>query len=218
MASMARISRSRRRRGVSGGSPGSRQLFLEGDDRLRPLQLPLEPAILRLELLDARVDGAGRLAPAAPAHLPQARPPRAAAASSSAATSTTPRAVTGAPTSPGFLHASACVRMRSRYSAEKRRRWTVAGTSGSGSGGRDRVDLHDFWHASHLSNPPRPYTNLTREVVSQIIGTGGRSTSVTSSSPMWNAMLRTGSFVTHRMMRVSSSTRSSANVPALATR
>ena len=71
MASMARISRSRRRRGVSGGSPGSRQLFLEGDDRLRPLSLPLEPAILRLELLDARVDGAGRLAPAAPAHLPQ---------------------------------------------------------------------------------------------------------------------------------------------------
>ena len=38
---------------------------------------------------------------------------------------------------------------------------------------RDHVHLHDFWHASHLSNPPRPYTNLTREVVSQIIGTGG---------------------------------------------
>ena len=23
---------------------------------------------------------------------------------------------------------------------------------------RDRVDLHDFWHARHLSNLPRPYT------------------------------------------------------------
>ena len=40
---------------------------------------------------------------------------------------------------------------------------------------RDRVDLHDFWHARHLSNLPRPYTNLIREVVSQIIGTGGIS-------------------------------------------
>ena len=38
---------------------------------------------------------------------------------------------------------------------------------------RGRVDLHDFWHARHLSNLPRPYTNLIREVVSQIIGTGG---------------------------------------------
>ena len=44
-----------------------------------------------------------------------------------------------APTSPGCLHASACLRMRNRYSAEKRRRWTVAGTSGSGSDGRDVV-------------------------------------------------------------------------------
>ena len=35
------------------------------------------------------------------------------------------------------------------------------------------LDLHDFWHARHLSNLPRPYTNLIREVVSQIIGTGG---------------------------------------------
>ena len=38
-----------------------------------------------------------------------------------------------APTSPGFLHASACVRMRSRYSAVKRRRSGFAGTSGSGT-------------------------------------------------------------------------------------
>ncbi|MEP7247460.1 MAG: helix-turn-helix domain-containing protein [Gammaproteobacteria bacterium] len=28
-------------------------------------------------------------------------------------------------------------------------------------------------HARHPSNPPRPYTNLTRKVVSPIIGTGG---------------------------------------------
>ena len=38
---------------------------------------------------------------------------------------------------------------------------------------RDHVQLHGFWHASHLSVPPRPYTNLIRKVVSQIIGTGG---------------------------------------------
>ena len=63
--------------------------------------------------------------------------------------------------------------MRSRYAGGKRRRSTFAGTSGSGSLARDRVDLHDFWHARHLSNLPRPYTNLIREVVSQIIGTGG---------------------------------------------
>ena len=44
-----------------------------------------------------------------------------------------------APTSPGFLQASACLRMRSRYAAGKRRRWTVAATSGSGSGARDVV-------------------------------------------------------------------------------
>ena len=29
---------------------------------------------------------------------------------------------------------------------------------------RDHVHLHNFWHASHLSHLPRPYTNLTREV------------------------------------------------------
>ena len=80
--------------------------------------------------------------------------------------------------------------MRSRYAGGKRRRSTFAGTSGSGSLARDpitgpgppvalrprprdRVDLNDFWHARHLSNLPRPYTNLIREVVSQIIGTGG---------------------------------------------
>ena len=40
-----------------------------------------------------------------------------------------------APSSRGFLQASACVRMRSRYSAGKRRRWAFAGTSGSGSVG-----------------------------------------------------------------------------------
>ena len=37
----------------------------------------------------------------------------------------------------------------------------------------DHVHLHACSHAIHPSNPPRPYINLTREVVSQIIGTGG---------------------------------------------
>ena len=33
--------------------------------------------------------------------------------------------------------------------------------------------FHGWWHARHLSNLSRPYTKLNREVVSQIIGTGG---------------------------------------------
>ena len=49
-------------------SLGSRQLFLECDDCLRPLQLPLQPAVLGLELFHPRVDGAWRRAPAAPVH------------------------------------------------------------------------------------------------------------------------------------------------------
>ena len=38
---------------------------------------------------------------------------------------------------------------------------------------RNHFDLHRVWHARHLSNLSRPYTKLNREVVSQIIGTGG---------------------------------------------
>ena len=42
--------------------------FWARDDCLRPLQLPLQPAVLGLELFHPRVDGAWRRAPAAPAH------------------------------------------------------------------------------------------------------------------------------------------------------
>ena len=38
-----------------------------------------------------------------------------------------------APSSPSRLHASDCLRMRSRYAAVNRRRWAFAGTSGSGA-------------------------------------------------------------------------------------
>ena len=44
---------------------------------------------------------------------------------------------------------------------------------------RAHVDLHRVWHARHLSNLSRPYTKLNREVVSQIIGTGGGYVTVT---------------------------------------
>ena len=48
-AAMACITRSRRPRTVSGGSPGARQLFfMKGDDRLRPLQAALEPGVCPL--------------------------------------------------------------------------------------------------------------------------------------------------------------------------
>ena len=49
----------------------ARELSGYVDDRLRALQLPLPPAVLRLELSHPRVDGARRWTPAAPAHLPQ---------------------------------------------------------------------------------------------------------------------------------------------------
>jgi len=35
------------------------------------------------------------------------------------------------------------------------------------------VHFDSCWHTIHSSNPPRLYTNLPREVVSPIIGTGG---------------------------------------------
>ena len=66
---VARISRSRRRLGVNPQDLGN--FFLKRHDRLRPLQLPLEPAVLHLELLHARVNGAGCRPPPAPAHLAQ---------------------------------------------------------------------------------------------------------------------------------------------------
>src|SRR5712691_12628764 len=44
-----------------------------------------------------------------------------------------------APKAPRFLHASASLRMRRRYSAVNCRRWTFAGTSGSGADARDVV-------------------------------------------------------------------------------
>ena len=50
--------------------------------------------------------------------------------------------------------ARAAVRMRSRYSAEKRRRWTVAGTSGSGSGGRAWSWGRGLPSPSGLPSPP----------------------------------------------------------------
>ena len=98
-----------------------------------------------------------------------------------------------APTLPGFLHASTALRMLSRYAAEKRRRWTVAGTSGSGARAEDVVTgsgspvalrapstpgpaTTSIFTASglqrHLSNLSRPYTDLNRfSCRAQIIGT-----------------------------------------------
>ena len=66
-----------------------------------------------------------------------------------------------------------------RRQTPMRRRWTVAGTSGSGARAGNHFDLHRVWHARHLSNHSRPYTKLNREVVSQIIGTGGGPPPVT---------------------------------------
>ena len=66
-----------------------------------------------------------------------------------------------APTSPGFLHASASFRIRSRYSTLNRRRVTFAGTSGSGAVARDVVMgpeapeegcLTDYWRGG--KRPP----------------------------------------------------------------
>ena len=182
---MARISRSRRRRGVSGGSPGSRQLFF-----------------WRVMIVSARCNfrwsrrfsvsscftrgstgrGVGpRRRPRISRRAPASRCRRQFVSSDEYR----PSRRNSAPTSPGFLQASASLRMRSRYSAGKRRRWALADTSGSGSATSISTPVRMRFIPS---NPPRPYINLTREVVSQIIGTGGftdsraRSASRKSSS------------------------------------
>ena len=78
--------------------------------------------------------------------------------------------------------------LRSSSSSQCRRAvWRASGRSMPRSG-RDRIKAAEqmsahgnphgdrvwmSWHASHPSNPPSPYTHLTVEVVSRIIGTGG---------------------------------------------
>ncbi len=160
---MARISRSRRRRGVSGGSPGSRQLFLERDDRRRPLQLPLESAVLRLELFHARVDVAGRRPPATPAHLPQgarlALPPPV-----RQQRRVQPLAPQQGAHLAGLLAGVGLLENAEPIFCGEARRWTVAGTSGSGSGAPDVVTGPGrpvaLWAPSAPAPRPRPAPRL----------------------------------------------------------
>ena len=191
-AAMARISRSRRCRGASGGSSGSRQLFFWSVMIVSArCSFRCSRRFSASSCFTRGSTGRGvgpRRRPRIACRAPASRCRRQFVKSDEYNPSRRSRA----PTSPGRLHASTSLRMRSRYAGGKRRRSTFAGTSGSGSLARDpvtgpgppvalrprprdRVDLHDFWHARHLSNLPRPYTNLIREVVSQIIGTGGCS-------------------------------------------
>src|SRR5439155_11190847 len=62
----------------------------------------------------------------------------------------------------------------------------VGGNSGRPTGSlRSRRHLHLKslrLRAVHSFSPPRPYTNLPREAVSRIIGTGGTSVSLSGSS------------------------------------
>ena len=85
------------------------------------------------QLLHTRVDRTwGRAAPTSP-HVPAGRPAHAAGASSLSASYTSLLGAAAPPARQAGLHASACLRMPSRYSAVNRRRWAIAGTSGSGA-------------------------------------------------------------------------------------
>ena len=135
-----------------------------------------------------RVDGARRWTPAAPAHLPQG------------ARLTLPppvrqeRRVQPLATQQGAHLAGLLARVDGLENAQPirgreappldRRRHLRAGNVVAGSGppvalrapstpDPATTRLHRVWHARHLSNLSRPYTKLNREVVSQIIGTGG---------------------------------------------
>ena len=140
-------------RSVSSVSRGVRgiEFFWEGDDRLGPLQLPLEPAV-GFQLLHTRVDRTwGRAAPTSP-HVPQG-------------------ALLTLPSSPPYTSLLGAqrpqlarplvrlLRMRSRYSAVNRRRWAFAGTSGSGAVAAD-VAVGPIVP----SIKPSPDTNLNKEV------------------------------------------------------
>ena len=134
---MAIISRARRCRGVSGGSPGSRQLFFWS----------VMIVSARCSFRCSRRFSASSCFTRGSTGLglgPRRRPRMSCKAPCSrcrrqlvSKDEYNPSRRNRAPSSPGFLQASACVRMRSRYSAGKRRRWAFAGTSGSGSVARD---------------------------------------------------------------------------------
>ncbi len=119
--------------GFSGGSPGSRHFFLDFDDHLGLLQLPLQPRVLLLQLLHPRIHGLGLRVRACALEARPTPPAPAADATSTAVRSTAPRAAATRPARRAALHASACLRIFSRYSALKRRRFGFATTSGSGA-------------------------------------------------------------------------------------
>jgi len=114
---------------------------LEGDDRVCPLQLPLEPCILGFELLHARIDRSRR-GPSFPGPHTDKRALIRWRRQFVSNEEYKPSRRNNAPTSPAFWHASACLTIRRRYTAENRRRRAFAGTSGSGSlGARSTIDL-----------------------------------------------------------------------------
>ena len=118
---------------------------------------------------------------------PAGRPPHAAAASSSGATSTTPRDATGRPP-----RRASCtrLRMRSRYAAEKRRRCTVAGTSGSGARAGNVVAGSRPPVALRAPSTPDPATT------SISTASGMRVISPTSPAPTLNSTGR----LSHRLL------------------
>ena len=128
-----RISRSRRCRGVSGGSPGSRQLFFGGAMIVSArcsFRWSLRFSASNCFTRGSIGRGVGpRRRPRMSRRAPCARCRRQFATCELYK----PSRRSSAPSSPGRLHASACLRMPSRYSAVNRRRSAFAGTSGSGA-------------------------------------------------------------------------------------
>ena len=135
---MARISRSRRCRWASGDPQDLGNFFLERDDCLRPRSFRCSRRFSASSCFTRGSTGRGvgpRRRPRIACRAPASRCRRQFVKSDEYNLSRRSRA----PTSPGRLHASTSLRMRSRYAGGKRRRSTFAGTSGSGSLARDPV-------------------------------------------------------------------------------
>src|SRR2546427_2039276 len=167
--------------------------FLEGDDGVRPLQLPLESRVVGFELLHARIDRPGLRPSLARAQtderplLPLATPVRQERAIQALAAQERAQ-LAGLLARIGLLHdpepildaEAPALDLRGHLGIRHPRSGLDGRNGGSGrpSGSlrlrfRRHINVNADWHAIHPSNPPRPYTNLTREVVSRIIGTGG---------------------------------------------
>src|SRR5512139_1103768 len=197
-SAIADISRPLRRPGFSGGSPGSRALFLDFDDHLGLLQLPLQARDLLLLLLHSWIHGLRLRAALARSQrdqgplLPLAAPRRQQRGVQTLAPQQRPQlarrlARVRLPQDLQPVLGAEAPALRLRHHLGVRGPASVGGNSGRPTGSlRFRRILHLSNGSNslsvHPSTPPRPYTNLPRPAVSRIIGTGGN---ISASPVIW---------------------------------